>query len=181
LQSLGLNAKLIVYKESNQARAVQLCQKTNQFNLTTRRHVVESLNSLASTNPKYCSLANLQDRYGDHGLVGLFCLDPLNDDDLYVDTFLLSCRVLGRQFEFWMMSKIIDIAIEHQFIRLIADYIPTEKNQVSEKFLEDCNFQILDSPDKGRFGMSSDQVLSKITYERNLAKLTKFDESLYEN
>ena len=182
LKRIELCAKLIPLEKNNSLRAVQLCQKTNQFNLTTRRHSAEHLRSIAAKNPHFCSLVSLQDKFANHGLVGLFCLQNLNDEDLYIDTFLISCRVLGRQFEAWMMSKIIEIALANGFTGLIAEFIPSNKNKAAEGFLESCGFSKLIGtlPPVGL--KSADEFRSNDNfYSRNLTKLQNLDETLYGN
>ena len=181
LKKIELQAQLVPFGDSNCLRATQLCQKTNQFNLTTRRYTAECLQRFASENPLFCSLVKLKDKFGNHGLVGLFCLHNLNDSDLYIDTFLISCRILGRQLEFWMMSQIIEVAIANDFTRLVAEYIPSAKNNVAEKFLEDCGFLKCTHNLQNNIFDSTSPNPSKFLYSRNLTRLDNFDESLYEN
>lgn len=78
LKSIVLKGELIEINQSNIAHAVQLCQKTNQFNLTTNRYTYEQLLESASSDKEFCVLARLTDRFADHGLVGLVCLRELD-------------------------------------------------------------------------------------------------------
>ncbi len=181
LKSIKLSATIVPFGEGNSFRAVQLCQKTNQFNLTTRRHTAESLQKIALTDSQYCSLASLKDKFGNHGLVGLFCLQDINGSDLYIDTFLLSCRVLGRHLESWMMSQIIDIARNNNFTRLIAEFIPSKRNTVAERFLEDCGFTRFNSTTADDEELFAGVNINGISYFRSLGKLSNLPENLYES
>lgn len=181
LRKIKLKAELIPFGQTTSRRAEQLCKKTNQFNLTTKRHSEESLKSLVLENSYYCSLTSLKDIFGDHGVVGLFCLKPLNDEDLYIDSFLLSCRVLGRQFELWMMSQIIQIARSEGFTRLIAEYVPSERNDVAKGFLQSCGFTQLSGELQSNCKKNSTIDFEGILYSMKPTKVEKFDEDLYEH
>lgn len=143
LKSIKLKAYLTNLNESNIGRAVQLCQKTNQFNLRTIRHTDDKLKEFIKRDPRLCSLASLEDIYGDHGIVGLFCLTEANKQTLFIDTFLLSCRVLGRYYEIWMLSEILKIARSNNYQHVLAEFRPSHKNDVAKEFLEQNGFKQL--------------------------------------
>ena len=147
LRSIEMRPDLEVLSEDNIGRAVQLCQKTNQFNLTTRRHSEKDLTALSAHNAQYCCVTNLSDCFSNHGRVGVFCLQELSSTHLLIDTFLLSCRVLGREYEFWVMQKIISIARDNGMKTLVAQYRGNEKNKVAINFLAQCGFEAA-SPDE---------------------------------
>jgi FkbH-like protein len=125
-------------------RAVQLCSKTNQYNLRTIRHSAEDLLDLYSKNNDFCFLVGLSDNYGDHGMVALVCLKKINKKLLFLDTFLMSCRVLGRHLESWVLSEIIRRARMHGFEYLVGEFIPTERNTVAKSFFTTYGFTAIE-------------------------------------
>ena len=107
LGSLNLSAISVALDDTNISRAEQMCIKTNQFNLRTKRHTAAKLLQLYKDNKDYVFLVRLSDIYADHGIVGLVCLKSLTNDIVFLDTLLMSCRVLGRHLEAWILSEII--------------------------------------------------------------------------
>ncbi len=114
-------------------RAVQLLSKTNQFNLTTKRHNQETLNNMLN-NPSYILLMlSLSDRFGDQGEVGL-CIATLNSkQEVLIDSFLLSCRAIGRGAEYALWGALIK-SIGSISCIIKAEYIPTLKNTITADF-----------------------------------------------
>lgn len=129
-------------------RAVQLCSKTNQFNLRTIRHTASELLELHKANNDFCFLINLTDIYGDHGVVALTCLKKLDDELLFIDTLLMSCRVLGRHLEAWILNEIVVRAKKYKFKYLVGEFITSGKNVVSKDFFNNHGFSpIHNNPD----------------------------------
>lgn len=143
LKSIDLRASAFGLDEANISRAVQLCSKTNQFNLRTIRHSAEDLYSISSKNKDFCFLNKLSDKYGDHGIVGLVCLTEINSEIAFLDTFLLSCRVLGRHFETWMLYKALNIAKKNNYKYLAGQFIDSGRNTVAKNFFIEHGFQLL--------------------------------------
>jgi FkbH-like protein len=140
LKSIRLTPTAHALESSTIARAAQLCGKTNQFNLRTVRHSAEALAALAAPNPDLCFLTKLEDAYGEHGLVGLVCLRELDADTVFLDTLLISCRVLGRHLETWMLSHALARARTHGYRTLVGEFIPSDRNQVAARFFSDHGF-----------------------------------------
>lgn len=112
-------------------RAVQLVNKTNQFNLTTRRHSLESFSSLVAQPGALTLALNLKDRFGDYGMIGLAVGVPelaIGQGVLRMDMFLLSCRAIGRTAEHFLFNQFCHTARSHGWIKLVAEYLPTPKN-----------------------------------------------------
>jgi len=143
LKSIGLKPTAIQINDSNIARAVQLCAKTNQFNLRTIRHKESDLDALAQANPTLNFLISLVDNYGDHGIIGLVCARSLGHEALFLDTFLMSCRVLGRHLESWMLDQLNQRASQLGFKYIVGEYIPSERNAMVSDFLVKHNFMDL--------------------------------------
>jgi len=145
LRSLDLKPGRLPLGPATLARAQQLCAKTNQFNLRGLRHSAAELEQLAQRAGEAAFLVTLSDRFGDHGLIGLAI--ALKDEDApaeerqervaVLDSFLLSCRVLGRQIEAWMLDQLAQ-ALRRQGCRwLVAPFHPGERNAMAAGFLPD--------------------------------------------
>ncbi|MFK4135333.1 methoxymalonyl-ACP biosynthesis protein [Pseudomonas luteola] len=112
-------------------RSTQLINKTNQFNLTTRRYGEAEVERLAE-DPRAIALAiRLKDKFGDNGLISVVLARPdscLAPKELYIDTWLMSCRVLGRQVEQAVLDVLITTATNAGYHALIGEYRPTSRN-----------------------------------------------------
>ncbi len=111
-----------------QKRMAQLTQKTNQFNLTTRRYTEEEITGMVQAGYKLY-VASLADKFGDYGIISLMIIDTQMKDCWRVDTFLLSCRVMGRTVEEALLWYITEAAAKHNIKTIIGDYIETAKNK----------------------------------------------------
>lgn len=114
------------------ARATQLINKTNQFNTTTRRYTAEDVVKFASSPENLTLQFRLVDRFGDNGVVSVMVMRPVvgGPDVLEIDTWVMSCRVFGRELEFEVMNVAVEFARSRGVGELRADYIPTEKNGI---------------------------------------------------
>jgi FkbH-like protein len=140
-----INLKPVVVNLSNSvlSRAEQLCHKTNQFNLRTIRYSLDSLNNISKNSEYQSFLVGLNDIFGDHGIVGFVIVKKYNEV-AFLDTFLISCRVLGRHLENWILSKVIDKLLNIECSFLLAEFIPNNRNAIVESFLLDCGFIPID-------------------------------------
>lgn len=109
------------------ARVTQLINKTNQFNLTTRRYTEEQVKRMAESPDWWTSWFRLKDKFGDHGLIGVI-LAKKGDQRWTVDTWLMSCRVLGRKMEGFMFSELVSAARRTGARTVVGEYVPTAKN-----------------------------------------------------
>lgn len=130
------------------ARAAQLINKTNQFNTTTRRYSAEELSGLAAAPEDMTFQFRLLDRFGDNGLVSVMLLRPIpgEPDVLDIDSWVMSCRVFGRQLEFEAMNIAVEAAKNRGIRAFRADYIPTKKNGVIGRLYESLGFSCLPQP-----------------------------------
>jgi len=120
-------------------RAVQLLSKTNQFNVTTRRHTEGDLAELLAGDGAIGLWMRVSDRYGDSGLVGLG-VAVREDTEYRLDSFLMSCRVLGRNAEHALLHAIVKRARQHGAKTLLGEFIPTKKNAPAVGFFTDAGF-----------------------------------------
>jgi FkbH-like protein len=132
LRGLEMSVTFGPFRTVDLARVAQLIGKTNQFNLTTRRHSLEDVSRFASSDRSLTLQFRLVDRFGDNGLVSVMILhpDPRSPDLLEIDTWVMSCRVFGRQLEQETMNIAVESARRMGARALRAEYIPTAKNGV---------------------------------------------------
>lgn len=122
-------------------RISQLILKTNQFNLTTKRYQLEEIQKFSEDNNMIVECVQIEDKFGDNGITGAFIVQKSNSNEWILDTFLLSCRVMGREIEKSILSYIIEIAKKNNVKKLKAEFITTKKNKPIENFLPDCGFK----------------------------------------
>lgn len=134
--SLGMVVNIKPAVEMTIPRISQLTQKTNQFNLTTRRYSEPQIKSFCLNGQYRLYTLNFRDRFGDEGLVGVAILaDRPSDNAWYLDTFLLSCRVIGRNVETAFLNWIVKQARKEGKAHILAELIVTPKNAAVQKFL----------------------------------------------
>ena len=121
-------------------RIAQLTQRSNQFNLRTVRYTEAEMEALAQDDNHICLYFTLRDKFGDHGLISVVILDKQADNSLFVSEWLMSCRVLKRGMEEFIIDKIIRTAAENGFQRVIGEYIPTPKNAMVKDLYEKMGF-----------------------------------------
>ncbi len=114
--------------EDARERVIELINKTNQFNLTTRRHNWVELTAAAGNGFGRCY--RLKDKFGDNGIVSVIVVGRDCDDEARIDLWLMSCRVLGRKVEEAILADIVTRARALGARRLIGEYIPTAKNEL---------------------------------------------------
>jgi FkbH-like protein len=132
LAQLDIKVQLAPFDEVNLPRIVQLINKTNQFNLTTRRRGDAEVRALPAA---YTQAMRASDRFGDSGLTGVLIALP-EGGGLRVDTWLMSCRVLGRRLDEVMFAALVRYAAENGYAHITGEYIPTAKNgQVADLYV----------------------------------------------
>lgn len=129
LRSLDMKAWIGPVGERELERTVQLIGKSNQFNLTTRRHSAADIQRMLESPDWYTRVIKLSDKFGDNGLISVWC-GRVDGDALAIDTWLMSCRVLKRGVEALLLNNIAEIARSRGLTRLTAEYIPTAKNMM---------------------------------------------------
>jgi len=124
-------------------RVAQLTQKTNQFNLTTKRYQESEISQMLSAADKHLFLLRLKDRFGDYGIIGVIILDA-GSGAWSVDTFLMSCRVIGRKVEDAAIIFMENLAAQHKAKHLVGEYRPTAKNGLVKDLYEKAGFRLLE-------------------------------------
>jgi FkbH-like protein len=120
-------------------RVAQLSQRSNQFNLRTVRYTDADLSRMIADPDFYtCSFA-LNDKFGDYGLIAAVILQA-KGKALFIDTWIMSCRVLKRGMENFTMNRIVEIARANGFATIAGEYLPTAKNGIVSGLLQEMNF-----------------------------------------
>ena len=134
IKSLGIKMKIQAANSINIGRIAQMTQKTNQFNLTTRRYTEGDLNSMIANGARIWCLS-VSDKFGDSGITGCIIIK-----DGEIDEFLLSCRILGKGIEKEFVAQILGLLKKNGISQLRAVYIPTVKNMQVKNFYEGRGF-----------------------------------------
>jgi FkbH-like protein len=151
LASLGIVCTFLSALDAPLARSVQLLAKTNQFNLTTRRHSAAEVEEFASTPGGQAIAIRVRDRFGDAGVVGL-ALARNQGDSCFIDSLLLSCRVIGRGIETALLAHLGANAIRTGAKKLIGEFIATKKNAPCADFYADHGFALDSSHNNAQTG-----------------------------
>ena len=123
-------------------RISQLSLKTNQFNLTTKRYQEEDIEKFSQDKTMEVCGAQVKDKFGDNGITGVYIIKKNNHEEWFIDTFLLSCRVIGRGIDDAMMANILKHAKQEGVKKVKAQFIPTQKNQPISDFLPSYGFKL---------------------------------------
>ena len=148
LRGLEMSVLYGPFTPVDHARIVQLINKTNQFNTTTRRYASEEVEHIASLPQALTLQFRLLDRVGDNGLVSTMILRPTPDEEdvLEIENWVMSCRVFGRQLEFETMNIVVNAARARGARALVANYVPTAKNSVISALYQSLGFTEVKQP-----------------------------------
>lgn len=143
LTSLEMVAQLSAFQADDVPRITQLINKTNQFNLTTRRYTETEVRALLTDKNAVTRTIRLSDKFGDHGLISVFIGFLSKGGALEIDTWLMSCRVLKREVETFLFQSLVrDLQnIRPGVSQILGKYIPTEKNALVKDLLPQLGFR----------------------------------------
>jgi len=140
LKQLDIKVKIKKSDKFLIPRISQLTLKTNQFNLTTRRYQEEEIRKFSEDENFLVGCAQVLDKFGDNGITGVYIIKK-NGKSWMLDTFLLSCRIIGRGVEDAMISHILRNAKNNNIEEFKAEFIPSQKNKPAENFLSNFGFK----------------------------------------
>jgi FkbH-like protein len=150
LRSLRMEALFSVNDTSLIARSAQLSQKTNQFNLTLRRYTEAQMSELVKDPNCLVIAASLKDRFTDHGWIGLAIFKRAGTGTCWeLDSFLMSCRVIGRTFEDVFLSACVSYLRETSQLPIYATFVPGPRNALTRGFLDGLGFRLVDETADG--------------------------------
>lgn len=141
LKSLQMEIIIEPFQPVDIPRIAQLTQRSNQFNLRTVRYSENEIREIGGGYPEYFTCAvKLKDKFGDYGLISTLILRKLNDQELFIDTWVMSCRVLKRGVESAVVNYCVTLAKDNGFHRLVGEYIPTAKNELVRDHYQSLGF-----------------------------------------
>jgi FkbH-like protein len=146
LDSLEMTAEIEAFNATYMERIAQLTNKTNQFNLTTQRYTLSEIEAAASDGKHIGMYGKLTDRFGDNGLISIV-LGRVDETDLHLDLWLMSCRVLKRDVEVAMLDGLVQRAQQKGMKRLVGYYRPTAKNKMVADHYEELGFSSVSRDD----------------------------------
>jgi FkbH-like protein len=146
LRSLEMKLKILPASEFTIDRIAQMTQKTNQFNLTTKRYLTDDIQDYLNQGHRvYC--LNVKDKFGDNGITALAII-LVENNSAFIDTFLLSCRIIGRGIEKQFLTHILNKLFSNGVKHIGSKYIPTKKNMQAAEFYDSMGFSLSSTPDE---------------------------------
>ncbi len=140
LANLQMKATVAPFDKFHYPRIAQLTQRSNQFNLRTVRYTEAEVEALAKDDSHIGLYFTLKDRFGDYGLISVVILDKQPGDVLFISEWLMSCRVLKRGMEEFIADKILSLAAEQGFRKVIGEYLATPKNAMVKDLYKRMGF-----------------------------------------
>ncbi|WP_202962911.1 HAD-IIIC family phosphatase [Chryseobacterium sp. P1-3] len=157
LKSMNMVSDVQAFNSFSKPRVSQLTQRSNQFNLRTIRYTEQDIENLMSSDDHHTISFTLEDKYGDNGLICVIVLEKKNEETLFIDTWLMSCRVLKRGMEDFTLNTIVDIAQKNGYKYIVGEYLPTAKNQMVKDHYEKLGF----TEQEGRWILNVDDYQQK--------------------
>lgn len=146
LKSLEMQAEIKPFCEVYLARIAQLTNKSNQFNLTTKRYTISEIEQTAN-NPNFITLyGKLADKFGDNGVVSVV-IGEISGNNLDIRLWLMSCRVLKRNMEYAMLDELVKTAKQKNISTITGYYFKTAKNKMVENLYSDFGFELINQQD----------------------------------
>lgn len=142
LKSLNMFCSFEIINKNNLERVLQLINKTNQFNFTLKKYSLHDLFQIIKNNEYIHFAVRLKDKFGDNGLVSVIIL-KVENKSIYIDLWVMSCRVFKRDLEYAIFDKIIDICRSNNISHLIGNYIFSDKNQYIKKLYKNLGFNCM--------------------------------------
>ena len=148
LISLKMKAEIKNFIPTYISRIAQLTNKSNQFNLTTKRYTMPEIEEISQDSNYITLYGKLEDTFGDNGVVSVV-IGNKKEKDLHIDLWLMSCRVLKRDMEYAMMDELVKLCKNENIENIYGYYFPTEKNKMVKDFYNLQGFKKIDEDEKG--------------------------------
>ena len=140
LESLEMTGSIEAFTEEDFPRLAQLSQRSNQFNLRTVRHSINDIEDLSKDGNYITMSVKLKDKFGDYGLISIVIIELRADGVAFINTWLMSCRVLKRGVEEFVLNFIVASLQGKGYTALIGEYLPTAKNKLVENHYPNLGF-----------------------------------------
>ena len=141
LKSLDMVSLVEPFNKFNTPRVAQLSQRSNQFNLRTERFTEADIEQMGTSDAHFTFSFTLEDKFGNNGMICVIILQKENDNTLFINTWLMSCRVLKRGMENFVLNTISNFAKDKGFTYLKGEYIPTAKNEMVRDHYKNLGFE----------------------------------------
>jgi FkbH-like protein len=142
LKNLEMQSTIQAFNNFNTPRISQLSQRSNQFNLRTIRYTESDIKRIAESDKYFTFSFTLDDRLGENGLICVIILEKLDENTLFIDTWFMSCRVLKRGMEYFVLNYLANCAKERGFSVLKGEYLRTPKNELVKNHYKDLGFEL---------------------------------------
>lgn len=177
LLSLEMNAVIEDFKPVYLKRITQLTNKSNQFNLTTKRYTDQEMELVCSSDSHIRIYGRLKDKFGDNGIVSVV-IGKCEENKLHVELWLMSCRVLKRDMELAMLDELVSCCKERGIAEIIGYYYKTAKNNMVASLYDSFGFTCIENYENG------DSVwrlkISDYNKKNNVINVNKESEKSYE-
>jgi FkbH-like protein len=151
IKDLHIRLKVYVNDKTLLERTAQMTQKTNQFNLTTRRYGRNEVECFMNSPDWYVFNLEYEDKFGGEGIIAVGIIKVMHGS-AFIDSFLMSCRVIGRGIEYTFLDTITKSVREKHtdIVEILAEYMPTKKNGIVSDFYEKAGFNVQGRETDGR-------------------------------
>lgn len=139
LQKLEMVSQVKPFDDFDLPRIAQLIQRSNQFNLRTIRYSEHEIQKMRASGDIFTLSFDLKDKFGDYGLIAVLILRAA-ENALFIDTWIMSCRVLKRDMENFTLNKVAKLAADNGYRKLVGEYIPTSKNGIVKDHYQSLGF-----------------------------------------
>ena len=144
--------------DTDMERFVQLTNKSNQFNLRTRRYSEAEIIGLQNENSYVLLTIKLEDRFSKYGIIGCAIL-KIDGDTCFIENWVMSCRVLKKGVENYTIEKIIDIAKKHGCSKVVGEFVPTKKNSMVSNLYDTLGFDLIeDNQEFKQYVLSQERI-----------------------
>lgn len=147
LKSLDMTCNVFSFNDDNIARVTQLVNKTNQFNLTTKRYSLSEIQAFASDDKFIAISADLNDRFGYNGIVTSLLAQKIGVSTIKIELWIMSCRVFKRDMEYALFDALVDICKTISIDKIIGVYIKTDRNTIVSNLYQELGFSYKDEKD----------------------------------
>ncbi len=171
LKSLKMKAEITSFKKIYLERISQLSNKSNQFNLTTKRYSLADIEEVNNDDNYIKLYGKLEDIFGDNGVITVVIGHIMNEVELHIDLWIMSCRVLKRNMEFAMMDELVKRAKERGITTIYGYYYPTFKNKMVKDFYSLHGFELIKEDDAGNRTYKLD--IMNYEYKNNVIEVSE--------
>ena len=144
LENLEMKSSIAKIDNFNIPRIAQLSQRSNQFNLRTIRYDEHDITKMRTDEGYHSFAISLEDKFGQHGLISVILLREISSEKIFIDTWIMSCRVLKRDVEKMSLNIICEYLQERNYKELLGEYIPTKKNILVKDHYKNLGFTKFD-------------------------------------